>query len=143
MHYSRQAIWRPSQQATNSHPIKTQSVAFPQQSTPNSPCPEPTQSSQPTRTEFTSIPEDPTKVAIEYVQEPPSVCLPAHRAQHSKQLAAARIRPRENALDLLISDIGNEWSVAANPPPAPSNPYLALPKHRSAKQSYTSSPPET
>ena len=130
-------------------PIKTQSVAF-AQSTPKPPGPDPTRSSQPTRTEFSLNLEDSTKVAVEHVQEPSSVCLLPPRAQKSKpaesplsQPAAARIRPRENALDLLMSDIGNEWSVAANPPPAPSNPYLALPKFRSAKRSYTSSLPVT
>ena len=156
-------------------PIETQSVAFPH-STPKSPGPHPTQSSQSTKTELPSNSEDSTKVAVEYVQEPSSVCLPIPRPQgsmpaalSSSRSAAAQVKPRSvlelapaettplpssveayisatsyAALESVVlafeSEISSDASVGGLPPVAPSNPYLALPKHRSAKRSYTSSP---
>lgn len=156
-------------------PIETLSIAFPH-STPKSPGPHPTQSSQPTSIRISSVPEDSTKVPTAHVQGPSSVCFPVPRSHPSvpaesppSQLEAAQIRPRNDALDLntaktsglpssvgayisatsysgvvspilaWVSEMQSEASVGGLPPVAPSNPYLALPKHRSAKRSLTSS----
>lgn len=156
-------------------PIETLSIAFPH-SIPKLPGPHPTQSSQSTKTEMSSIPEESTKVPTAHVQEPSSVCSPVPRSHSSvlaesppSQLGAAQIRPRNDALDLdtaktsglpssvgayisatsyagvvspilaWVSEMQSEASVGGLPPVAPSNPYLALPKHRSAKRSPTSS----
>ena len=158
-------------------PTETQSVAFPH-SIPKSPVADPTQSSLPTKTDFSSAPKDSVRVAIEDIQESASVCSPLPRPQTqspSSRSAAAQIGPRNDALafdfdtakpsplpnslpsstkayisatseaelDNAIlaweSEIDSAASVGGLPPVAPSNPYLALPKHRSAKHSHTSS----
>lgn len=156
-------------------PTDTLSIAFPH-SIPKSPGPHPTQSSQLTKTEVSSIPEDSTKVSTAHVQEPSSVCSAVPRSHSSgsaesppSQLGAPQIRPRNDALAFdtaktsglpspvgayisatsyagavspilaWVSEMQSEASVGGLPPVAPSNPYLALPKHRSAKRSLTSS----